>query len=294
MWNRRQFVNSVSSALMAAMLPKAAFGADAFTPLRRNVGTFTGRGGTIGWLVNGDGIAVVDTQFPETAAACWTGLRERSKGPLACVFNTHHHGDHTSGNGTFRPHARRIVAHENVPRLQTEAARRQNRDDVTVADTTFEKEWTGQVGDETISLKYYGPAHTSGDAVIHFRSANVAHVGDLVFNRVPPFIDLTGGASSAGWIGVVEAIHRDFDDETLFIYGHGQEPYGVTGSRADLLVMRDFLSGLREYVGRGLREGKTAAELAGIEVLPGFPEHRRSGGPSLENAVKAVYEELSR
>ena len=45
-----------------------------FRPLRRDVGIFTGRGGTIGWLANKDALLVVDTQFPDTAATCLAGL----------------------------------------------------------------------------------------------------------------------------------------------------------------------------------------------------------------------------
>ena len=38
-----------------------------FTPLRRNVGIFNQRGGTIGWMINSDGVLVVDSQFADTA-----------------------------------------------------------------------------------------------------------------------------------------------------------------------------------------------------------------------------------
>ncbi len=38
-----------------------------FEELRRGVGLFTGRGGTIGWLANKDALVVVDTQFAEPA-----------------------------------------------------------------------------------------------------------------------------------------------------------------------------------------------------------------------------------
>ena len=41
-----------------------------FTLLRRNVGIFNQRGGTIGWLVSGDGLLVVDSQFADTAPTC--------------------------------------------------------------------------------------------------------------------------------------------------------------------------------------------------------------------------------
>ena len=96
--------------LLAAQRAQAAQAV--FTPVRRNVGTFTMRGGTVGWLVNARGVAVVDTQFPAEAQALLAGLRERSGNRgVDVLLNTHHHGDHTSGNGVFRGVARRVVAH---------------------------------------------------------------------------------------------------------------------------------------------------------------------------------------
>lgn len=70
-----------------------------FTPIRRNVGFFTARGGTVGYLIDASGVAVVDSQFPDTAALLVAGLNERSMGRgVDRLINTHHHGDHTGGN----------------------------------------------------------------------------------------------------------------------------------------------------------------------------------------------------
>src|SRR6187402_1639880 len=69
-----------------------------FKALRRNVGVFTGGGGTIGWLVNPDGLAVVDTQFPNTATIFQRDLPGRAGRKFDVIINTHHHGDHTGGN----------------------------------------------------------------------------------------------------------------------------------------------------------------------------------------------------
>src|SRR5215211_3465939 len=82
----------------------------AFTPLRRNVGTFTMRGGTVGWLASARGVAVVDTQFPAEARALLEGLQSRSRNRgVDVLINTHHHADHTGGNGVFRGVARTVV-----------------------------------------------------------------------------------------------------------------------------------------------------------------------------------------
>jgi cyclase len=64
-----------------ATAPTAATAAavqTAFHDLRRNVGIFTGQGGTIGWLINPGGVVIVDTQFPATAKTCLEGVRSRA------------------------------------------------------------------------------------------------------------------------------------------------------------------------------------------------------------------------
>ena len=83
-----------------------------FTAIRRNVGFFTMRGGTIGYLIDPAGVAVVDTQFMDSAKAFLAGLEERSKGRgVDRLLNTHHHGDHVGGNMAFKGVAKRVVAH---------------------------------------------------------------------------------------------------------------------------------------------------------------------------------------
>ncbi len=88
-----------------------------FKELRHNTGYWTARGGTIGWLINPAGVVAVDSQFPDTAALCVDQLLKTSgKTEIATLINTHHHGDHTGGNGVFRPKTKQIVGHANVPK----------------------------------------------------------------------------------------------------------------------------------------------------------------------------------
>lgn len=261
-----------------------------FTPIRRGVGTFEQRGGTVGWLVRPDALVVVDSQYPDTAEMLVQGLSERSDRRIDLLINSHHHGDHTGGNATIRPHAERVLAHRNVPDLMRS---RGTMDDAMIPDRTFGEVWEEDLGDETLRLSYYGPAHTKGDAVIHFVQADVVHMGDLVFNRMPCFVDVAGGASSAGWMDVLQRVHDDHTDDTVFIYGHGNPNAGITGTRDDLLVFRDFLGGVRDYVQAGLRDGKSTEDLA-VERLPGFEEFFHEDMPDgVARTIKMIFDELS-
>lgn len=296
--NRRRFFVTAAGAVAALALPVPAFPArrGRFTPIRRGVGTFEERGGTIGYLVSGDAFVVVDTQFPEPGAACLTGLRARTDRRIDVLLNTHHHGDHTGGNGVFRPHAARHLAHARVPELQRRAAEARGRAAEQVyADETFEDRRSLTVGNETVTLRHFGPAHTGGDAIVHFEQADVAHLGDLVFHYRPPFIDVDGGASARHWITVLERAHATFTDDTVFIFGHANVPrYSITGTRADLLVMRDFLDALVTFVRQGLAAGQSLEELTRTEELPGFPEHVIPGRESaIPRAIRSVYAELT-
>lgn len=262
-----------------------------FIPLRRNVGLFTGRGGTIGWLVNSDAIMVVDTQFPETAVQCRDGLPGRDGRLIDVVLNTHHHRDHTSGNGVFKEAAKSIVAHANVPRLQRVGV--ENPAAVIVADETFEKSWRRDLGDETVTATYFGPAHTSGDVIVHFEQANVVHMGDLVFNRVYPVIDRPSGASIRHWITVLETAAKIYPADAIYIFGHGNERFGIQGTQADLLVFRDYLSGLLEYVSRQISAGESRANLIALENLPGFPDFHQPLPNRLGLNLGVAYDELT-
>jgi glyoxylase-like metal-dependent hydrolase (beta-lactamase superfamily II) len=308
--NRRAFL-ARSSVLAAAsvllrskMLAQSPSSAGAptataaieFRPLRRNVGLFLGRGGTIGWLASKESLVVVDTQFPDTAALCLAGLPERGTRRVDVVFNTHHHADHTGGNPVFKPASQTIVAQRNVPKLQLRAA---EQNDTTwqqvFADTLFDEVWRHDGGDEIVTARHFGPAHTGGDAVITFERANVVHLGDLVFNRMCPVIDRPGGANIRNWIKTLEQVAREFPADAIYVYGHGRAKFGVSGTRDDLLVMRDYLAALLAQVEKEIAAGKTRAEVRQLALLPGFPDFFPAPGPAsrLPANLEAAYDELT-
>lgn len=306
--NRREFLLRSSLLVSAGLMPRVSlFSADAsapkappappiteFRPLRRGVGLFTGRGGTIGWLSNKDALAVVDTQFPDTAAACLAGLPGRDDRLIDVVINTHHHGDHTSGNPIFKPAAKAIVAHENVPKLQAAAAERAGTLERQVfADTTFAEAWRHDLGDETVTAQYFGPAHTKGDVIVHFEQANVVHMGDLMFNRLYPVIDRPGGASIRHWITVLEEAVKAYPADAIYVFGHGAAKFGVTGGPAEIAVFRDYLSGLLAHVEKEIAAGKTKEEIVTLENLPGFDDFHTPLPNRLGSNLGVAFDELS-
>ena len=246
--------------------------------IRGKVGYYTNRGGTIGYhLPTGQGGGVVvDTQFPDAAQAfldeVFTGSAR-----LDLLINTHHHGDHTGGNGVVAPLAANYVSHARA-RTNLEGS---EGDPVPLPTTVFDKEWEMRLpaGDETVTARHFGPAHTGGDAVIHFENANVAHLGDLLFNRRFPYIDPGAGGSLTNWAKVMGKIRKTYDRDTVFIFGHAAESYPVTGDRDDVASFRDYLLALRDYVRKEHKAGTTLEQLkAKTTTIPLAPEWRFGEG----------------
>ena len=230
---------------------------------------------------------------PDSVRAAFATIAARHP-RIDVVINTHHHRDHTAGNGVFRPVAGKIVAQANVPELQLAAAARSGTESEQVlADETFAEFWRRDLGDEVVTAQYLGAAHTNGDAIVHFERANVVHMGDLVFNRLYPVIDRPAGASIRHWISVLEEAVAYYPKDAIYIFGHGKPDFGVTGVQGDLLVFRDYLAGLLAHVQREIAAGKSRAEIVGLVNLPGFDDYHAPAPNRLAGNLGTAYDELT-
>ncbi|TSD63425.1 MBL fold metallo-hydrolase [Inquilinus sp. KBS0705] len=295
---RRKFLtNTAIAAGSLALLSNKSFASMLsmpdykLTPLRNNVGIFTEQGGTIAWLVNKEGIVCVDAEFPDPAAHLIAELKKQSDKPFEWLINTHHHGDHTAGNISFKGVAKKVAAHANsLTNQKASAAAQKSEDKQLYPDTTYTDKWKIKVGDEHISAHYFGPGHTNGDSFIHFENANIVHCGDQVFNRRYPYIDRSAGASCRHWIVALESAQKQFNKDTLFVFGHAYDPVKVTGNMADVKLMQNFMENLVAFVESSIKAGKTKEEILGTKAIPGVTEWQ---GDGIERGLTAAYEELT-
>ncbi len=275
--------------ILAAFLQQPAY---KITMLRNDVGIFTEKGGTIAFYISKKGIAVVDAQFPETSKHLIDELKKLQDKPIDFLINTHHHGDHTGGNISFKGIAQHVVGHENcLSNYQRVAAEQHSEDKQLFQDITFKDKWKTKVGDESIRAHYFGAGHTSGDALIHFEHANIVHVGDLMFNRVYPFIDKKAGASFTNWIKVLDKAQSTFDNKTLFVFGHGSNNQ-VTGGKDDLKGLQQYITQLLDQVGKAIKQGKSKDEILQITSIDNVGDWKDEFKLIKAN-LEAAYSELT-
>src|SRR5215813_756134 len=132
---RRSFIQNTALTFGALILTQQKLLTTFFddpwkiTMLTDNIGIFTERGGTIGFLLGKNEIVVVDAQYPEQAQHLIDELKKRSQNPFKLLINTHHHGDHTAGNISFSGIAEQVVAHANSKTNQETSAKLNKNED---------------------------------------------------------------------------------------------------------------------------------------------------------------------
>lgn len=295
--NRRSFLQNTALSFGALTIAQQKIFSDLLqqswkiTMLTKEIGIFTERGGTIAFLLSKKGIAVVDSQFPDQSKHLIDELKKKTENPFRLLINTHHHGDHTAGNISFKGLVEHVLAHENSLKNQTNVAVTSKTEDKQLyPDQTFTNEWCQRFDKEKICLYYFGAGHTNGDSIIHFQHANIAHVGDLMFNRRHPFVDRGAGANMKSWISVLDKTVNKLDSKTKYIFGHAGDGYDVTGSADDLKKFGDYLGAVLKFAESEIKAGKTKEEFIKNTAIPGVTEWKVDG---ITRPLQAAYEEIS-
>lgn len=296
--HRKTFIRNSSSILAAlALLSNKTFAqlmADPtwkITMLTDEAGIFKEKGGTILFNLTKEGIVVVDSQFPDTAPHLIDELKKKSEQPFQLLINTHHHGDHSSGNIAFKGLTQHVLAHENSKANQERVAKeKKNEDQQLYPDQTYGSIWCEKIGSEEICLHYFGAGHTNGDSLVQFKKANIVHLGDLMFNRRHPYVDKSSGASISNWITVMDKAHNTFNKKTRFICGHAAEGYDVVVNRDDLKLFGDYLGKVLQFTEAEIKAGKTKEEILKTTSIPGITEWK---GDGIDRPLGAAYQELT-
>jgi len=87
----------------------------------------------------------------------------------------------------------------------------------------------------------------------------------------------------------LEHARKQFDKDTLFVFGHAFDPQKVVGTMDDVIAMQNFMEKLEDYVVTGINAGKTKDELLQATSIPGITDWQ---GEGIQRGITAAYEEL--
>jgi glyoxylase-like metal-dependent hydrolase (beta-lactamase superfamily II) len=257
---------SVAATLVVLAVPAAAAAQQNFDdarivaePVAPGIHMLVGPGGNIGVSVGEDGAFLIDDQYAPLTDRVLAALRGITGEPVRFVLNTHWHEDHTGGNENLGGAGALIVAHDNVRvRMSVEQLLEFGGQTMRVPPSsagalpvvTFAEDVTLHLNGDEIHAFHVDHAHTDGDAIVHFRVANVVHMGDVYFNGGLPFIDTSSGGSIDGVIAAVEETLGVIDADTRVIPGHGP-----LATRNELAAYAEGLRTMRRLVAELVDEG---------------------------------------
>jgi len=222
-----------------------------------------GAGGNIALSVGDDFAFLVDDQYAPLSEKILAAVKAVTSKPIRFLVNTHWHGDHSGGNENMNNAGVIIVAHDNVrTRMSSEQFIAAFNSKVPASPkgalpvVTFSQSVAFYNGGETIHVVHVPPAHTDGDALVHFVRGNTIHMGDNFFNGRYPFFDLSSGGSFEGVINAVNSAMPYVNDSTKVIPGHGP-----LAGETELVAYRDVLVKVRDRVAALIKQGKTREQV---------------------------------
>jgi glyoxylase-like metal-dependent hydrolase (beta-lactamase superfamily II) len=221
----------------------------------------------IGIVAGRDGVLVIDTGMgPRNAETVLAEVRKVSQKRVAYLTITHFHPEHGMGAQSF-PAGTTII----YPAAQKSELIEKGRSIITmfngfspaIADLlkpvritlpsiTFESEAEVNLGDLSVRLLHWGPAHTRGDEFVFLPEQGILFGGDVVVNRFFPIMP-DADASGVNWISMLERMEKL--NPKIVVPGHGE-----VGDASLIRQMREYLAFVRDRVqemksqGSGLEE----------------------------------------
>ena len=264
------------------------------TKIAGNFYTLEGQGGTIGVLAGPDGVLMVDAQFAPLSDKIVAAIKQISDGRIRFLINTHVHGDHTGGNENIAKQGATIIARENLrARLAKPAPQANGQPGVPAPPMalpiiTYDSPLTIRMNGEEVQLIPVPVAHTDGDTMVYFPTANVIMTGDFYRSTGYPNIDRANGGSMNGMLAGFDLIAKTGRPDTKIIPGHG-----AIVSKTDVAAHKAMMVAVRDKVAALARQSKTQEEVVAAKPTAEFDTKVTGATPqTADRFVGQLYQEL--
>jgi glyoxylase-like metal-dependent hydrolase (beta-lactamase superfamily II) len=242
--------------------------------LADNLYRIPGAGGATAVYVADSGVVLVDTKLANNGQGILARVRSVTDKPVTMIINTHTHADHT-GSNMFFPASVEVVAHENTSvNMQKMPVYQEAANKIGLPDRTFKDRLTVLGGADAIDLYHFGPAHTSGDALIVFRNRRVMHAGDMFATKGQPFIDRANGGSGVAYGDTIGKAAAGIKNVETVITGHSN-----VMKWQDFVDFGEFNRLFLEHGRASLKAGKTPEQaMAELKLPDKFKDYTLTGG----------------
>jgi glyoxylase-like metal-dependent hydrolase (beta-lactamase superfamily II) len=255
-----------------------------------NQATFSG--GNVAVFITDAGVTLVDTKLPGFGPTILERIKTVTNKPVTRIINTHTHGDHTGGNGSFGATVESIVQ-ENTRTNMTKMKEFSGANAQFIPKRTYKDKLTVGSGKDQIDLYYFGRGHTNGDSFVVFPALRTMHVGDMFAWKALPYVDTDNGGSVVEQPeSLAKAVATVKNVDTII---NGHIPVGTWN---DLREYADFTKDFVDFARASLKAGKTVEQAASeYKVAPKFKGYAASLSPAFGGALanmKIAYQELQK
>ena len=251
-----------------------------------NVSYLEGQGGNVGLLIGDDGVLMIDDQFAPLSEKLTAAIRALSNKPIRMLVNTHVHGDHTGGNENFGKMGVAIFSREQLRARM--AGGQKPAPAAALPSVTYSAPVTVTLNGEAIQLIPVPLAHTDGDTMVYFPTADVIMTGDFYRSVGYPFPDPNNGGTFKGLIDGLNQVIALAKPTTKIVPGHGPivDKTAVAAHRDMALSVRDKVAGL-------IKDGKSVEEVLAAKPTADLDAKVDPGGMSNERFLRALYGNLA-
>ena len=244
-------------------------------------------GGNTGVFITRNGVVVVDTKYPNYGAAILEKIRSVTDKPVIMIINTHTHSDHNGSNAEF-PATVDIVVQKNTKANMDKMDAFKGEKAQFLPKRTFRDKMTLLSGADRIDLYYFGPGHTSGDALVVFPALRVMHAGDLFARKALPFMDANNGGSGVAYPETLKKAAKGIKNVDSVMPGHS-----AVMPWTSFVEFGDFMQWAVDTVKQAAKNGKTEGDAAAAIKTPPDKYKDYTTDRAADN-VKVIYAEVKK